>query len=184
MLKTKRLLTYEDYARLPDERRYELIEGELFMVPSPDFSHQSILRNLGFALWHFIKRDSLGLVFYAPFDVILTEHDVIQPDIVFVSNERRSILTEKNIQGGPDLVVEILSSGTRERDILVKKGLFARHGVREYWIVDPVGKSIEVMVLKEDRFTTYGIFFLEDNLESPLLPGFNHPFRKCLPFEI
>jgi len=172
MLKTKKLLTYEDYAKLSDDKRYELIEGELFVVPSPDFHHQSISRNLEFLLWDFVKKNSLGFVFDAPFDVVLTEHDVVQPDIIFVSNGRKHIITEKNIQGGPDLLVEILSPGTRERDILVKKGLYARHGVREYWIVDPEAKTIEVMVLRGDKFATHGIFFPEDTLESPLLSGF------------
>lgn len=183
MLKTKRPFTYEDYTKLPDEKRYELIEGELFMVPSPDFYHQSTLRNLGFLLWKFVKENSLGLVFYAPFDVVLTGYDVLQPDIIFVSNERRKIVvTEENIKGAPDLVMEILSPGTRERDILVKKGLYARHGIREYWIVDPTAKSIEVMTVGKETFETYGIFFLEDNLESPLLPGFGPPLQEIFSF--
>ena len=182
MLKAKKLLTYDDYASLSDDKRYELIEGELFVVPSPNFSHQSILRNLGFTLWNFVKENSLGLVFYAPFDVVLTEHDVVQPDIIFVSTERKNIITDKNIQGAPDLVVEILSSGTRERDILVKKGLYAKHGVKEYWIVDPGAKTIDVMVLKGDKFATHGIFFPEDTLESPLLSGFTPSLEEVFTY--
>lgn len=172
MLKTKRLLTYEDYAGLTDDTRYELLNGELYMVPSPNFYHQSFLRNLGVSLWHFVKENSLGLVFFAPFDVVLTDHDIVQPDIIFVSNERKAIVTEKNIKGAPDILIEILSPGTRERDLLFKKVLYARHGIKEYWIADPIEKNIEVMVLREGSFETHAIFLSEDHFESPSLPGF------------
>lgn len=173
MLKTKQLLTYKDYAMLPDDNRYELLNGDLFMVPSPGFFHQSISRDLGFLLWNFVKMNSLGLVFSAPFDVVLTDNNVVQPDIIFVSNKNRDIVTEKNIQGPPDLVIEILSSGTRERDILFKKTLYAKHGITEYWIADPTGKSIEVLTLCQGTYETHGIYFPDDNLGSSLLPGFN-----------
>lgn len=182
MLKTKKILTYEDYLLLSDEKRYELLNGELFMVPAPDFFHQSILRNLGYLLWGYVKGNSIGLVFYAPFDIKLTLYDVIQPDIIYVSNERRSIVTDKNITGAPDLAVEILSPGTRERDILFKKNLYAGHGVKEYWIVDPIDKTIEVMILKNEIYETYGIFFIEDHLDSPLIPGFSPSLQDIFSF--
>lgn len=176
MLKTKQLLTYKDYAMLPDDNRYELLNGELFMVPSPGFFHQSISRDIEFLLWNFVKSNSLGMVFDAPFDVVLTDNNVVQPDIIFVSNENRAIVTEKNIQGAPDLVVEILeilSSGTRERDVLFKKTLYATSGIREYWIVDPTEKNIEVLTLCQGTYETHGTYFPEDNLDTPMLLGFN-----------
>ena len=182
MLKTKKLLTYEDYLIFSDDNHCELLNGELFMVPSPDFFHQSISRNLEFLLWDYVKRNSLGLVFYAPFDIKLSIYDIVQPDIIYVSNERNAIVTDKNITGAPDLVVEILSPGTRERDILFKKNLYARHGVKEYWIADPVAKNIEVMVLKNEVYEIHGIFFPEDYLESPLIPGFSPSLQDIFNF--
>ncbi len=177
MLKRKVKLTYEDYASLRDDKRYELIEGELYMVPSPDFYHQSILGNLWDFLRSFTKEKQLGIVLCAPLDVVLSENNVLQPDILFISKERMGITTEKNIRGAPDLVVEILSLGTLERDKIVKKSLYGKYGVKEYWIVDPVGKLIEVLTLKEEGFEVFGIFFLDDELSSPLLKGLKVPLK-------
>ncbi|MCG3117697.1 MAG: Uma2 family endonuclease [Candidatus Manganitrophus sp. SA1] len=172
MLKTKIKLTYADYVALPDEKRYELIEGDLYMVPAPGFYHQVVSRNIEMALWDFVKSHRLGVVLDAPVDVVLTQEDVVQPDILFISNERRSIITEKYLSGAPDLIIEILSPSSMERDKLVKRNLYAEHGVSEYWIVNPVGKQIEVLLLKSHAFVLYGIFLIDDRLTSPLLPGF------------
>lgn len=178
MLKTRIKYTYDDYAAMSDEIRYELIEGELYMVPSPDFFHQSISRNLFTNLWKFVKERNLGVVLYAPFDVVLSDTDVLQPDIIYVSTERRGLITEKNLRGAPDLVIEILSSSTRERDKLVKKRLYMEYGVKEFWIVDPNKRAIEIMILKETGFETFGIFFMEDELTSPLLAGFRLDLKE------
>lgn len=177
MLKTKIKLTYDDYVALPDEKRYELIEGDLYMVPAPGFYHQIVSRNIEMVLWEFVKSRQLGVVVDAPVDVVFTQEDVVQPDILFISNERRSIITEKNLSGAPDLAIEILSSTSLERDKLVKRDLYARHGVKEYWIVDPVGKQIEVLLLKSHAFVLHGIFLIDDRLTSPLLPGFDLPLE-------
>lgn len=117
------------------------------------------------------------MVLDAPFDVVLTQHDVVQPDLLFLSEARRGQITETHLQGAPDLVVEILSPSTRERDLLVKKALYARHGVREYWIVDPREKTIEVLIPSEEGFTLHGLFLEDDTLDSPLLPGFHPPLK-------
>jgi len=178
MLKRKVRLNYTDYANLEDEKRYELIEGELFMVPSPGSYHQIILLNLLDFLRHHIKKTKAGIVVCAPLDVVLTPNDVVQPDILFISKERINIVTERNIQGAPDLVVEILSPGTLERDKIVKKHLYEKHGVKEYWIVEPVGKLIEVLTLKEEGFQFFGSFFLDDVLQSPLLKKLKIPLKE------
>ena len=178
MLRTKRRLTYQDYLQIPDESRYELLEGVLFVVPSPDFRHQAVSRNLEFLLWAFVREHGLGVVLDAPFDVVLTQHDVVQPDLLFLSEARRGQLTETHLQGAPDLVVEILSPSTRERDLLVKKALYARHGVREYWIVDPREKTAEVWILSKAGFTLHGLFLEDDILDSLLLPGFRPPLKE------
>ncbi|MCF6149713.1 MAG: Uma2 family endonuclease [Candidatus Kuenenia sp.] len=178
MLKTRIKLTYNDYAAMDDDKRYELIEGELYMVPAPGFQHQTISRDLGVALWEFVKKNNLGTVLYAPFDVVLSETDVVQPDIVFISNERMGLMTEKNLRGAPDLVIEILSSTTKERDKLVKKRLYMEYGVKEFWIVDPDKKTVEIMVLKDTGYETVGIYFIDDELVSPLLKGFRLDLKE------
>lgn len=177
MLKTKIKLTYTDYAAMSDEKRYELIEGDLYMVPAPGFYHQVVSRNIEMALWEFVKSRRLGVVVDAPVDIVFTPEDVVQPDILFISNERRSIITEKYLSGAPDLIVEILSPSSLERDKLVKRNLYAKHGVKEYWIVDPVGKQVEVLLLKNQAFVLHGIFLIDDRLTSPLLPEFDLPLQ-------
>lgn len=178
MLKRKVRLTYRDYAILDDDKRYELIEGELYMTPSPTSYHQSVLLNLLDFFRAYIRKKRSGAVFCAPLDVVLTPGDVVQPDILFISNENKGIITEKNIQGAPDLAVEILSPGSLERDRIVKKYLYEKHGVKEYWIVEPVGKFIEVLTLKENRFEFVGTFFFDDVLTSPLLKGLKIPLKE------
>ena len=178
MLREKVKLTYNDYFNLPDEKRSELIDGELYMVPAPDFYHQIVSRNIEFAIWSFVRKNMLGEVVHAPVDVVLTEEDVLQPDILFISNERKGIITGKNVSGAPDLVIEILSPSTQERDRLVKRTLYALHGVKEYWIADPAAQSIEVMHLSNKVFDLYGIFVLEDTLTSPLIEGFVLPLKE------
>ena len=104
-----------------DDKRYELIEGELYMVPAPGFYHQTISMNISHPLKKFIKENNLGAIIYAPFDVVLSETDIVQPDIIFISKKGMGLMTEKNLRGAPDLAIEILSSSTKERNKLVKK---------------------------------------------------------------
>jgi len=153
---TKIKFTYKDYKSLPESetKRYELIEGELIMIPSPNFKHQSVSGNLAFILRGFVQKRNLGIIIYAPFDVHLGDN-VVQPDILFVSKERSYVITEEEIKGAPDLVIEILSPATAERDRTYKKVLYARYGVSEYWIVDPGKKTIEVLTLKKEGYKTF-----------------------------
>ena len=165
--------TYEDYKSLPESetRRYELIEGELVMVPSPNEYHQRISGRLEFILRAFVEDKNLGRVYDAPFDVVFSEEDVVQPDILFVSKERFSIITEEEIRGAPDLVVEIFSPATAERDRTYKKTLYARHGVKEYWIVDPEEKTIKVMALGKAGFESSGSYGKRDSLKTSIFLG-------------
>ena len=110
MAKAKIKFTYKDYLQLPEDKRYELVEGEFFMVPSPNYYHQVISKRLFRTLDDYVRKFGLGEVLYAPLDVILSEENVLQPDILFISKERFNIITNKNIQGAPDLIIEILSS--------------------------------------------------------------------------
>jgi Uma2 family endonuclease len=147
MLNPRIKFTYTDYLLLPEGDRRELIEGDFHVVPSPSFRHQTIAANIGTILINFVRGKALGTVLWAPMDVVLTQESVVQPDILFISNERREVIADNNISGAPDLVVEILSPSTADRDRELKLRLYARHGVREYWIVDPDERTVQVMLL-------------------------------------
>ncbi len=165
----KKKHTYEDYLKTPEDERYELIEGELLMTPAPIPKHQRISRELEFEILKLVKATDLGEVFDAPCDVHLDNENVIQPDILFISKERLNIIGEKNIQGAPDLVIEIISESTAYRDFVQKKKLYAKFRVKEYWIVIPEEESIEVYVLKDNIYTLYKAYGKEETLESPAL---------------
>ena len=164
--------TYEDYKHTPEDKRYELIDGELIMVPAPKVTHQRNSRKIGTPLDIFIIDNDLGEVFYAPTDVVLSNTDVVQPDILFVSKERSYIVTEDNIRGAPDLVVEVLSPSTAQRDRTLKRTLYALHGVPEYWQADTDAKNVTVLALDNGDYKVAGIYGEGQTLVSPLLAGF------------
>lgn len=139
------------------------------MVPSPLPYHQIICRNLEEQLWKFVQAQRLGEVLFAPCDVVLSEETVVQPDILFISSERVAIIHKEEIRGAPDLIVEILSPATAQRDRTYKRTLYARSGVKEYWIVDPDAQTIEVLALGGRGYKRAGIYGREQMLESPLL---------------
>jgi len=176
--KAKIKFTYEDYKSLPESetKRYELLGGELVMVPSPSTSHQRISRRLEFILQAFVEERGLGEVYDAPLDVVLgegEEREVVQPDILYISEGRSGIIAEEEIRGAPDLIIEIISPATADRDRTYKKTLYARHGVKEYWIVDPEAKMVEVYTLGERGFELIKAYKAEaeEVLSSPLLEG-------------
>jgi Uma2 family endonuclease len=167
-------LTYNDYLLFPEDgQRHELIDGEHYVSPAPSLKHQDVLLELALALGGFLKANRLGRLFVAPADVVLSFYDVVQPDLLFVSKERLHILTKKNIQGGPDLAIEILSNSTRKLDEGVKLAAYESFGVREYWLVDPDRETATVHVLEEGRFRKIAELAAEagDILTTPLLPG-------------
>ena len=154
MATTVKRLTYDDLESIPQERegdRHEIIDGELVVTPSPIPNHESITQNIPWALSQVVRKNKLGRLYTAPVDVRLSPDNVLIPDIIFVARERRQIVGAKVIEAAPDLVVEILSPGTRRRDLGVKRGLYARFGVREYWIVDPDERSVTVLVVDRRR---------------------------------
>ena len=171
--KPKAKLTYEDYAKTPDDERWELIDGELIMVPSPKKAHQRNQTKLGSRMSFFVEKNDLGEIYFAPFDVVLAEHDTVQPDLLFVSKERLHIITADNVQGAPDLVVEIRSESTARRDWTVKRELYARHGVREYWIVDSDAATVSVMLLEDGKLKVAGVYGEGDTLSSAVMGGFS-----------
>jgi Uma2 family endonuclease len=163
--------TYEDYKLLPEDKRYEIVEGELFVTPAPSVRHQSILVRLILRLATFVEAGNCGKVLPAPTDVILANENVVQPDLLFVGRDRQDIIDPGGgVHGAPDLVVEILSPSTASRDQVIKRKLYGRYGVREYWIVDPVTESIEVLVPGQGGLQTWRVFAAGTWLTSPLLP--------------
>ena len=164
--------TYEDYLNTPEDKRYELLDGDLVALSSPEELHQRISILLGAKLFPFTSEHSLGRVYHAPFDVVLSDIDVVQPDLIFVSNERAEIITPANIQGAPDLVVEILSPSTAARDKTFKRSLYAKHGISEYWMVDLTEKTITVLRLGEHGFEVIDTYGEGESLTSPTLQGF------------
>ena len=170
--------TYDDYVLLPEDKRYELIGGDLIMTPAPLTTHQRVSQNINNSLWSFVKDRELGKVLYAPVDVVFSEEDVVQPDILFIAKDRLGILTEKNVKGAPDLVIEILSLSNAKMDLVIKKKLYAKFGVREYWIVHPDEKSVEVMTWAEKGFKTVQVYLHNTLLRSPLLRDFSMPVNE------
>ena len=164
-------LTYDDYAKTPEDERYELIDGELIMVGAPNMEHQSIQVEIGWRVVTFVKDGDLGWVFNPPTDVLLTDHHVVQPDLIFVSREREHIITEANIQGAPDLVVEILSPSSATRDRQDKFDMYAMHGVAEYWMISPEARIVRVFLLRDGVFGEVGRYGDNDMLTSTTLEG-------------
>ena len=150
--------TVREYMTTPEDKRYQLLDGEMILAPSPTTKHQRILGNLFRLLDAVFAATSRGRVKLSPLDVVLSDYDVAQPDVLFVSNERADIVTEANIQGAPDLVVEILSPSTAGYDRGYKQVLYGRHGVREYWIVDPDAETVDVLVEGEGSLVPLGIY--------------------------
>ena len=163
-------LTYDDYVNFPaDGHRHEIISGEEFMTPSPEVPHQRSSRKLERILDEHVVRHKLGEVFDAPIDVVLGREDIVVPDIIFISTARASIIERKNIQGAPDLVVEILSPSTAAYDRGAKRALYERAGVREYWIVDPASETLEIQEMGSPRRVR--IYKTGQSFESALFPG-------------
>ena len=172
MVTTPRL-TYQDYADLEGDERYELLDGELMLVVSPNEDHQTVSLRLASRMLSFVEDNDLGRVFHAPYDVLFTDTDVVQPNLLFVSKERYHIRTPANIQGAPDLAVEILSPSSSRRDWHDKRELYTRHGVREYWIIDPTNRIVSVLQLRDGVLEIEQTCTEGDTAESLVLEGFS-----------
>jgi Uma2 family endonuclease len=175
-------LTYDDYLQLPDDgKRHELIDGEHFVTPTPNRKHQTIAGNLHGMIWGYLQQRRVGRVFMAPFDVIFSNFDVVEPDLLYLTNERMGeIETSPWVKGAPNLVVEIGSPTTRKRDETAKRRLYERFGVSEYWVVDPELDSVKVYRRTGQRFERARELSLEEHgvLTSPLLPALDLPLSK------
>lgn len=172
MAVTASRLTKEDYRMLPEcGPRYQLIEGELYISPAPNRFHQVISRNIEFILLKYLEAGPRGELYHAPFDVYLSEHDVFQPDIVFVARENFKVLTDTGVEGTPDLAVEILSSSTAYLDKKPKLQVCARTGLKELWIVDPEPRLIHVYKLQEKADQPVATYSEGDVFTSAHFPG-------------
>jgi len=172
----KKFYTYDDYLKIDDGNRYELIEGELLLTPSPGTRHQFVVGRIFKFLDNYAQKAGSGKVLIAPLDVVLDEpvkKNTFQPDVIFISNDRLSIIEEARINGAPDLVVEVLSPSTVRRDRGKKSRHYFLSGVREYWLVDPQERLLEVFVPGEKDWQRTGVYEEEDEefIASVVLPG-------------
>ena len=162
--------TYSDYAAMDDDKRYELIDGKLFMSPAPMSLHQWIQFELAYLMENYIRKNKKGRVFVTSTDVILDEDNTVQPDILFISKENLSKIKKKVIFGAPDLVVEIISPGSQQRDRFIKKDLYKKFGVIEYWIVDTDIQSVEVYYNSGGNLDLFSFAVKKGKIESHLFP--------------
>ena len=175
-------LTYDDFVHFPDDgKRHELIDGEHYVTPSPNIRHQWILGNLHLLIGNWLEEHPIGRVFFAPLDVVFSHFDVVEPDLLYLSNERAAqAITPIHVRGVPELVVEIASKGTRRRDETIKRRLYERAGVSEYWVVDPAIDVVRVYRREADRLGRPQELSREasDVLTTSLLPGLELPLTR------
>lgn len=168
----QRGMTYDDYCALPDDgNRYEVLEGELVVAPSPDFEHQDVIWELGARLRLYVRTHRFGRVVGAPMDVVLAPDTIVQPDILFISRENADIIRDR-VWGAPDLCIEALSPSTGKRDRGQKKDLYARFGVREYWIINTDRRSVSLYILRDHQYGEPTELAGDDVLRSTVVEGF------------
>lgn len=176
-----RKLTYEDYLLIPEDgRRHEIIEGEHYVTAAPFLNHQDLVVELTLRIGGFVKAHRLGRFLIAPTDVLLSPHDIVQPDLLFISNERASIAREKNVQGAPDLVIEILSKSSARLDKILKLKAYERWGVEAYWLFDPFRRGVQPWARAGEALRPQPFLSAAggDALTSSLLPGFELPLAE------
>lgn len=168
----EKVWTYDDYLGVGDEVFFEIINGKAFMSPAPELFHQRWAGRLYFAMQRHVEANKIGEVLFAPVDVVLDEKNVVQPDLVFVSNANAGLLERRGIMGAPDLVVEIISPTSLRRDRYDKRELYARFGVKEFWLADVANRSIEILTLKPAGYQLLSCATNEGKIRSEILPGF------------
>jgi len=175
-------LTYDDFVQFPDDgQRHELIDGEHYVTPSPNTKHQTVSLNLTVLIGSWLERNPIGRLFHAPFDVVFSQFDVVEPDLLYLSNARAAdALTAQHVRGVPELVIEIGSPATRKRDETVKRRLYERAGVSEYWVVDPEIDRVRIYRREADAFARVIELSADggDVVTTPLLPGLEVPLSR------
>jgi Uma2 family endonuclease len=173
--------TYEDFVNFPDDgKRHEIINGDHYVTPAPNTKHQSVALNLAVSIGGYLKTNPVGNVFIAPFDVVFSDLDVVEPDLLYISRDRLGVLTKAHVRGAPDLAVEILSPGTRRTDEITKRKLYERFGVQEYWVVDPELDVVKIYLRDATGFNKAAELHAErdEALTTPLLPGWSMPLHE------
>jgi Uma2 family endonuclease len=174
MATTGRKLSYEEFQELPRDgsKRFELIEGEVFMTPSPNTKHQRVVGRLFRTLSDFVEKNDLGEVFIAPYDIVFSTWTALEPDLLFIRKERASIVTEANVQGTPDLVIEVLSPSNKAYDRQTKLLAYEKGGVPELWYFDPEGRTAEILRLgSEGRYVLAARLSGDDAIVTKILTG-------------
>ena len=173
-LQTTTKLTYDDYVLIPDDGlRHEIIDGEHYVNPAPNVRHQRISRRIFKALVNFVDDNDRGEVFYSPIDVVFSENNVVQPDLLFVRKENAGELLGAYVKIAPDLVVEVLSISNRRHDKVRKLKLYDTFNVAEYWIADPEEDTVEIYRRQNGALTRVETVDIDGTIETPLLPGFS-----------
>ncbi len=170
--------TYQDFLLFPEDgKRHELIDGDHYVTPAPKTKHQKVSGKIFGELYVYLQEHSVGFLFAAPTDVVLSDLDIVEPDLLFIAACRSTIITDANVQGAPDLVVEILSERSRKTDEIIKRKLYERYGVKEYWIVDLELDTVKIYRMTETGYVRSAELSREanDSLTSSLLPGFHCP---------
>lgn len=162
--------TYDDLFSLPENKRYEIIEGALYEMPSPSWNHMVIITNLMLMLGPLVRTLG-GQIGGTPVDVFFAGADPVEPDLLVILPGSRAVGGGRGVQGPPDLLIEVLSPSNRGHDLLTKRALYGRAGVREYWIVDPAQKSVEVLTLEADALHSTQFVAGDGSLSSPVLDG-------------
>ena len=181
-LLTKRL-TYSDYVQMtpPDSGQYQLIQGELVTMTSPNTRHQRIIRLLTKSLETYLEKSPLGEIFLSPMDVVMGEGEVYQPDILFILESNQKIIEDTKINGIPDMIVEVLSPSNAYYDLVVKKKIYEQCGVKEYWIVDPLQNTLDLYVLHNNKFQHKIQIEKKGKIPSEIFPGLDLDLETILP---
>lgn len=177
----KKRWTYDEYSTLGDNQRYEVIEGELLMLPAPDTLHQIWLRELMLAVGTHARERSLGQLIPAPADVVLDSENIVQPDLTFLAQENAACIGRKAVVGVPNLVIEILSLPTLGVDRYRKRRLYARFGVAEFWVVDPGNASVETLVLNGGDYDLASVAAKQGPIRSVVFKDFDVDVAQMIP---
>ena len=177
----KKRWSYDEYHTLGDNQRYEVIDGELLMLPGPDTQHQAWIRELTLSLGAYIKTRSLGQLLPSPIDVVLDSENIVQPDLTFVGRSSLGTIGKQSIVGVPSLVVEIVSLSTIGVDRYKKRRLYSRFGIGEFWVVDPGNAAVEVLVLNGQDYDLISVAAKQGSLRSTVLEGFEVDVSELIP---
>ncbi len=170
---------YEDLLEFDDETRYEIIDGELIMAAAPITKHQTVSKKVQNILYK-LEEKGIGTVFNAPLDVVLAENQVVQPDIIFILPENKKIIQEKGVFGPPDVVIEILSPSSAQRDRDKKYHLYERFTVKEYWIIDPLWHTVEIFILENNIYQLHSFVEGDGVARSKIIKGFEIDIQEII----